>query len=226
MRQLVLGNLNYSSWSIRPLLVARKVGLPVEEVIVPLDFPETSARLKEISPTARVPLLIWDDLTVWDSLAITEWIAEWAPPGEVWPLDPKARAVARAVCAEMHSGFPELRRECPMDIRSRHDTPEMTAALDADIIRVEALWKSVRAEFGASGPFLFGKWSAADAFFTPVVTRFQTYGLARTRDASDYCAHILEDALFRKLEAQAKAEPWWIKYTPDGRSSGYLQPPA
>ena len=226
MRQLVLGNLNYSSWSIRPLLVARRVGLPVEEVIVPLDFPETSTRLKEISPTAKVPLLIWDDVTVWESLAITEWIAEWAPPGAVWPEDPKARAVARAVTSEMHAGFPELRRQCPMDIRARHATPEMTAALDADIVRVEALWRSVRAEFGQGGPFLFGKWSAADAFYTPVVTRFQTYGLARTRDASDYCAHILEDALFRKLEEQAKAEPWWIEYGPDGRSSGYLQPPA
>jgi len=226
MRQLVLGNLNYSSWSIRPLMVARKTGLPVEEVIVPLDFPETSARLKEISPTAKVPLLIWDDVTVWESLAITEWIAEWAPAGDVWPEDPKARAVARAAASEMHAGFQELRRQCAMDIRSRHDTPAITPALESDIARIQELWGQLRAGFGKGGPFLFGKWSAADAFYLPVVTRFRTYGLALSGAAADYAAAVLEDPDFLKLEEEAKAEPWWIKYTPDGRSSGYLQPPA
>jgi glutathione S-transferase len=148
MRRLVLGNLNYSSWSIRPLIAARKVGLPVEEVIVPLDFPETTARLKEISPTAKVPLLIWDDQTIWESLAITEWIAEWAPPGEVWPEDPVARAVARAAASEMHAGFPELRSKCPMDIRGRALPPEMTEKLAADVDRIQELWSGLRAEFG------------------------------------------------------------------------------
>ena len=125
MRQLILGNLNYSSWSIRPLLVARHVGLPVKEIIVPLDFPDTTAKLKEISPTAKVPLLLWEGQAIWESLAITEWIAEWAPPGEVWPEDPVARAVARAAASEMHAGFPELRGKCPMDIRGRELPPEM-----------------------------------------------------------------------------------------------------
>ena len=174
MRQLVLGNLNYSSWSIRPLLVARRVGLPVEEVIVPLDFPDTSARLKEISPTAKVPLLIWDDVTVWESLAITEWIADWAPAGEVWPEDAGKRAIARAVTSEMHAGFPALRKACPMDIRGRTATPEMTEALAAGIARIQVMWDEMRAQFGAGGDFLFGKWSAADAFYAPVVTRFRT----------------------------------------------------
>ena len=223
MRRLVLGNLNYSSWSIRPLMVARKVGLPVEEIIVPLDFPETTARLKEISPTAKVPLLIWDDQTVWESLAITEWIAEWAPSGTVWPEDPRARAIARAAASEMHAGFPELRGKCPMDIRAREQSPEMTAQLEADIARIQDLWSSLRAEFGRSGPFLFGHWSAADAFYLPVVTRFRTYGLPLTGAAADYAAAVLSDPDFLKLEEQAKAEPWWIKYGPDGRSSGYLK---
>ena len=129
MRQFVSGNLNYSSWSIRPLLVARKVGLPVEEIIVPLDFPETSAKLKSISPTAKVPLLIWDGLEIWESLAIAEFIAEWAPPGEVWPEALEARAIARAVSSEMHAGFAAIRNACSMDIRARHPAPDMTPAL-------------------------------------------------------------------------------------------------
>ena len=223
MRHLVLGNLNYSSWSIRPLLVARHVGLPVEEIIVPLDFPETSAKLKEISPTAKVPLLSWDDQTVWESLAITEWIAEWAKPGQVWPLDATARAVARAATSEMHAGFPALRSLCPMDIRARHAMPEMTQTLAADIARVDALWCELLERFGQTGPFLFGEWSAADAFYTPVVTRFRTYNLPLTPTAQTYADAILNDPKFRVLEDQAKAEPWWLASGPDGRSSGYLK---
>lgn len=223
MRQLILGNLNYSSWSIRPLMAARKSGLPVEEVIIPLDFPETTAKLREISPTAKVPLLIWDDQTVWESLAITEWIAEWAPPGAVWPEDPKARAIARAAAAEMHAGFPELRAKCSMDIRGREPTPDMTVKLEADIARIQDLWSELRTGFGKDGPFLFGRWSAADAFYLPVVTRFRTYGLPLSGAAADYAAACLEDPDFLKLEEQARAEPWWIHYGPDGRSSGYLR---
>ncbi|MCU0732273.1 MAG: glutathione S-transferase [Hyphomonas sp.] len=226
MRHFVSGNLNYSSWSIRPLLVARKVKLPVDEVIVPLDFPETSAKLKALSPTAKVPLLIWDGLEIWESLAIAEFIAEWAPPGEVWPLDPEKRAIARAVSSEMHAGFQTIRNMCSMDIRSRHPTPDMTPALEADIARLQAMWSGLRAKHGKDGPFLFGKWSAADAFYTPVVTRFRTYGLPLSGAAAEYAAAVLEDPLFRTLEEQAKLEPWWIKYGPDGRSSGMLTPPA
>jgi glutathione S-transferase len=224
MRQFVSGNLNYSSWSIRPLLVARKVGLPVEEIIVPLDFPETTAKLKSISPTAKVPLLLWDGIEIWESLAIAEFIAEWAPPGEVWPLDAEARAIARAVSSEMHAGFAAIRSACPMDIRARHPAPDMTPTLDADITRLHSMWSGLRAKYGKGGPFLFGAWSAADAFYTPVVTRFRTYGLPLSGAAADYATAVLEDPLFLKLEEQAKAEPWWIKYGPDGRSSGYLKP--
>ncbi|MAN44722.1 MAG: glutathione S-transferase [Alphaproteobacteria bacterium] len=223
MRQLVLGNLNYSSWSIRPMMVARRVGLPVEEVIVPLDFPETSAKLKEISPTAKVPLLIWDDVIVWESLAITEWIAEWAPAGAVWPEDSTKRAIARAVAGEMHAGFPALRKACPMDIRGREDTPDITYALQSDIERIQSMFSALRRQYGEGGDFLFGKWSAADAFYLPVVTRFRTYGLELTGAAKDYYDAVLEDADFRILEKQAEAEPWWIKYTADGRSSGYIK---
>jgi glutathione S-transferase len=228
MRQFVSGNLNYSSWSIRPLLVARKVNLPVEEVIVPLDFPETTAQLKALSPTAKVPLLIWDGTEIWESLAITEFIAEWAPPGAVWPLEPEKRAVARAVSSEMHAGFQAIRQACSMDIRSRHPAPDMTPALEADISRLQTMWSGLRARYGSGGPFLFGAWSAADAFYTPVVTRFRTYGLPLSGAAAEYSAAVLEDPLFRALEEQAKLEPWWIRYGPggSGRSTGYLKPQA
>lgn len=228
MRRFVSGNLNYSSWSIRPLLVARKVNLPVEEVIVPLDFPETTAQLKALSPTAKVPLLIWDGTEIWESLAITEFIAEWAPPGAVWPLEPEKRAVARAVSSEMHAGFQAIRQACSMDIRSRHPAPDMTPALEADITRLQTMWSGLRARYGSGGPFLLGAWSAADAFYTPVVTRFRTYGLPLGGAAAEYSAAVLEDPLFRTLEEQAKLEPWWIKYGPggSGRSTGYLKPQA
>ena len=228
MRRFVSGNLNYSSWSIRPLLVARKVNLPVEEVIVPLDFPETTAQLKALSPTAKVPLLIWDGTEIWESLAITEFIAEWAPPGAVWPLEPEKRAVARAVSSEMHAGFQAIRQACSMDIRSRHPAPDMTPALEADITRLQAMWSGLRARYGSGGPFLFGAWSAADAFYTPVVTRFRTYGLPLCGAAAEYSAAVLEDPLFRALDEQAKLEPWWIRYGPggSGRSTGYLKPQA
>jgi glutathione S-transferase len=222
MRQFISGNLNYSSWSIRPLLIARKVALPVEEVIVPLDFPETAERLRAISPTAKVPLLIWDGIEIWESLAIAEFIAEWAPPGTVWPADAAARAIARAAASEMHAGFQTLRATCPMDIRARHSTPVITPALQADISRIQTMWSALRRRHESAGPFLFGAWSAADAFFTPVVTRFRTYGLPLTGAAADYAAAIVDDPLFRQLETEAEAEPWWIRYGPDGRSSGYL----
>lgn len=228
MRKFISGNLNYSSWSIRPLFAVRKAGLGIEEEVVPLDFPETTARLREISPTAKVPLLIWDDLLIWESLAITEFVAELAGPGIIWPKDTARRAIARAVSSEMHAGFAAIRSACSMDIRGRCPTPEMTPALEADITRLQAMWSLLRETHGRNtdepGPFLFGAWSAADAFYLPVVTRFRTYGLKLTGAAADYAAVVLEDPDFKRLEEQATAEPWWISYGPDGRSSGYLKP--
>lgn len=230
MRKFISGNLNYSSWSIRPLLAVRKAGLGIEEEIIPLDFPETTTRLKAISPTAKVPLLIWDGTEIWESLAITEFVAEQAGPGVIWPKDATRRAIARAVSSEMHAGFAALRKACPMDIRARAPSPEMTAELAADIARIQTMWTQLRETHGQNtdepGPFLFGAWSAADAFYTPVVTRFRTYALPLPGAAADYAAAILADPLFKTLEQEAAAEPWWISYGPEGRSSGYLKPEA
>lgn len=220
MRKFVSGNLNYSSWSIRALLMARHVGLDVDEEIVPLDFPDTTDKLAAISPTRKVPLLIWDDETVWDSLAIIEWLAERYPG--VWPESPPARARARAISAEMHSGFPTLRKDCPMDIRASHPTPEMTEALAGDIRRVDTIWTETREQFGGDGPFFFGDWCAADAVYAPVVTRFITYNLPRSDAAQAYMDAVMAHPLMVKLAEEAAAEPWWIKYTADGRSSGFI----
>lgn len=221
MRKFVSGNLNYSSWSIRALLMVRHLRLDIEEEIVPLDFPDTTARLAEISPTRRVPLLIWDDETVWDSLAIIEWLADRFPDQRVWPEDRKQRAQARAVSAEMHSGFPDLRRSCPMDIRSRHGRPEMSEALANDIARVDAIWKDALEASG--GPYLFGEWSAADAVYAPVVTRFQTYDLPRSAASQAYMVAVLSHPLMTQLAKEAAAEPWGITYGPDGRRA-WLRP--
>ncbi|MGB3624231.1 MAG: glutathione S-transferase [Henriciella sp.] len=220
MRKFVSGNLNYSSWSIRALLMARHVGLDAEEEIVPLDFPDTTGKLAAISPTRKVPLLIWDDETVWDSLAIIEWLAERYEG--VWPDDAKARARARAISAEMHSGFPALRRACPMDIRSRHPAPDLTDDLKSDIARIDRIWADTRAEFGEGGPFLFGDWCAADAVYAPVVTRFISYDLPRSGVAETYMDAVMAHPLVTALAAQAETEPWWIRYTADGRSSGFI----
>lgn len=217
MKRFVSGNLNYSSWSIRALLMARHVGLDAEEEILPLEFPETTARLAELSPSRKVPLLLWDDETVWDSLAIIEWLAEHAPEKGVWPSDRKARARARAISAEMHSSFPDLRKACPMDIRSRHKTPQLTDGLKRDIARVDAIWCETLETFGGDGPFLFGDWCAADAVYAPVVTRFQTYDLPRSKTAQAYMEAVFAHPLMVKLSAEAEAEPWGLGYGADGR---------
>lgn len=215
MRKFVSGNLNYSSWSIRALLMARHVGLEADEEVIPLDMPDTVERLSALSPTRKVPLLIWDDETVWDSLAIIEWLAE-RFPDDVWPTDDKARSRARAISAEMHSGFPTLRRLCPMDIRARHATPELSDALKTDIARVDQIWTETRERFGDDGDFLFGDWSAADAVYAPVVTRFRTYSLPRSKTADAYMDAVLAHPLMQALEEEAAAEPWTIVYTADG----------
>lgn len=230
MRRFISGNLNYSSWSIRPLLVLRRSGLDVGEEVIPLDRPGSSERLLQLSPTAKVPVLVWDGLEIWDSLAITEFLSEQAGPGLVWPLDPHRRAIARSVCCEMHAGFQALRSLCPMDIRARHAPPAMTPELKADIARIDRIWTDLRRGHGLNGeeagPFLFGAWSAADAFFTPVATRLRTYGLELRDEAGTYAAALLDDPVFRQVEAEAQAEPWWIRYGPDGRTSGELTLPA
>jgi len=210
MTVLYLGNLNYSSWSIRAALVARASGLEIEEIVLPVGEQDTYDTLNQATGQHRVPALVASDLIVHDSLAITEWIAEQTAPGKVWPVDAAKRARARSLCAEMHAGFIDIRSWMGVDIRSRKPTPEMTPGLKWDVERVLQIWTETREAYGGGGDFLFGHWCAADAFFMPVATRFRTYGLALEGVPAAYAAALLEHPLTKQIEAQAEAEPWTL----------------
>jgi glutathione S-transferase len=185
--KLIIGNKNYSSWSLRPWLLMRMLDLPFEEVLIPLYTPDAKAQLLARAPSGKVPALHDGTLVVWDSLAIVEYLAEQYPGVPVWPADAEARAIARSVTAEMHAGFSALRTHMPMNCRASLPGKGHTPEVLADIARITALWSDCRARFGAAGgPFLFGAFSAADAFYAPVVTRFLTYGVALPDDARAY----------------------------------------
>jgi glutathione S-transferase len=203
---LVIGNKNYSSWSLRPWLLLKHFGIPFDEVLVALDTPTTRDDIEKFSPSGRVPALIDGALTVWDSLAICEYVAE--TTGKGWPQAREARAVARSVSAEMHSGFTNLRSLWPMNARARNRRTAMTAALEADIGRIDEIWNDCRARFGASGPWLFGEYSIADAMYAPVVLRFNTYGAGISQTARWYMASVLEDASLQEWLQAAKHETW------------------
>ena len=175
---LVIGNKTYSSWSLRPWLLLRHGGVPFDEVRVALYTPESRARILAHSPAGKVPVLLDGPLRIWDSLAICEYAAERFPDRCGWPAHPAARAVARSVSAEMHAGFVSLRSELPMNCRARRSGVAPSPAARADIDRVIALVEACRAGFGGTGPFLFGAFSPADAFYAPVALRFATYGVA------------------------------------------------
>ncbi len=217
MTELILGNMNYSSWSIRAALVSRASGLGLQERIVPLGFDETKAELIAQTGLHTVPVLVHGNLIIRDSLAITEWIAEQVDAGKVWPKDSSKRALARSVCAEMHSGFIGLRSQMPVNVRARSPQPELVGDLARDIDRVCAIWETCRARFAADGPFLFGAWCAADAFYAPVVTRFKTYGYDLEGALLAYSDAVWEHPLLVELRRQAEAEPWEIEM-------GYLGP--
>ncbi len=202
------GNLNYSSWSLRAVLCARQTGLAIEEQTIPLDDPGTGRRLAAVSPAGRVPVLHAGDLVIWDSLAIVEWLNEAAPAAGLWPAEPDARAVARSVAAEMHSGFAALREALPMDLRALRTPVAVTAATRADIQRITALWEDCRRRFGHGGDFLFGAWSAADAMYAPVVSRFRTYGIALAGAAAAYAEAAWAWPGLQRALREAGAEPW------------------
>lgn len=210
---LVIGNKAYSSWSLRPWLALRQAGIAFAETVIPLRQPDTAARIAERSPSGRVPALIHDGLTVWDSLAICECVAELAPEAGLWPADRAARAVARSVSAEMHSGFVSLRTTMSMDLKRDRKGQGMTEATAADIARIEALWADARTRFGvpAGGPFLFGAFTIADAMFAPVVTRLETYGVAVSPVSRAYMDAVLALPAMREWIAAAKDEPWGLE---------------
>lgn len=203
---LVIGNKNYSSWSLRPWLLMKRLDIPFNEVVITLDTPTTREDIEKFSPSGRVPVLLQGELCIWDSLAICEYLAELT--GKGWPAAPAARAVARSVCAEMHSGFTNLRSLWPMNARARNRRTALTAALEADIGRIDEIWNDCRARFGSGGPWLFGEYTIADAMYAPVVLRFNTYGASISQTARWYMASVLEDAALQEWLQGARRESW------------------
>ena len=192
---LVIGTKRFSSWSLRPWLALKVAAIPFREIEIALRQPATKAEILRHSPSGKVPLLDDDGLAIWDSLAICEYLAERFPAARLWPEDVSARAVARAVAAEMHSGFMPLRRDCPMDVVADTPLTEISEEVQADVARLEAAWTDCRARFGgrsaAGGPFLFGRFSIADAMMAPVVTRLRTYHLPVGGVARAYCDAVM-----------------------------------
>jgi glutathione S-transferase len=173
--RLVIGNKNWSSWSLRPWLAMRRAGLAFDEINVRLRLPESKTEILKHSPSGMVPTLIDGDLAIRDSLAIIEYLAERHPEAKLWPRDANARAVARSASAEMHSGFAPLRQHCSMEVLARSPQATLPPEVEANVERIVALWRECRQKFGKGGPFLFGKFSAADAMHAPVAARFRTY---------------------------------------------------
>lgn len=207
---LAIGNKNYSSWSLRPWLAMKATGIPFDEVVIPLYVDGSKEEILTHSPAGKVPALRDGDIRVWDSLAIIEYLAETHPAAGLWPADPAARAMARSISCEMHSGFQPLRRQYTMNVRRRVEGRPRDADADRDITRIEALWTQARETFGSGGPFLFGRFSAADAMYAPVVTRFETYGLDVGPVARAYMDSVLTMPAMMQWYAEAAAESWTI----------------
>ena len=191
--KMVLGTRRWSSWSMRPWLVARHAGLDFEEEVVTLRTPETSAALQPYSPGGQAPVLLDGGLAVWDSLAICEYLADKHPEKHLWPADLSARAQGRSACGQMHSGFQSLRGECSMDLGAPIQTLELTQATQADVRKIVRLWRELLVRYG--GPYLLGyHWSIADAFYIPVASRFRTYGvdLSLYGDEDGACAAYVD----------------------------------
>ncbi len=212
--KLIIGNKNYSSWSLRGWLAARQSGLAFEEIMVPMHGEEWEARKDdgEFQPSSgKVPIL-WDGETVvWDSLAILEYLADKVGRERFWPRDDAARGMARSMVAEMHSSYAALRAECPMNVRRRVEKAQISDAARSDVVRILGLWAEARARFGRGGPFLFGTFGAADIVYAPVVSRFLTYGFGVPGFAQSYMQAIWEHEWLQQWIAASEDEEWVIE---------------
>jgi glutathione S-transferase len=206
--KLVIGNKNYSSWSMRPWLAMRANDIPFEEIFIPLytDNKADKDRILSFSPAGKVPTLIDGDVTVWDSLAILEYLAERFPDKKLWPEDRAQRAHARAISAEMHSGFLPLRSECGMNLHRPIGAIALSADARANVARIEEIWLDCRERYGRRGPYLFGAFTAADAMFAPVVHRFRTYAIEVAPQAKAYMETMMALPAFAEWTQAGLAE--------------------
>jgi glutathione S-transferase len=205
---LIIGNKNYSSWSMRPWLAMKVAGIAFEEEVISLNAPDFKERLLKFSGTGKVPTLIDGDVHVWESLAILEYLAEKFPAAALWPTDVKARAHARAIANEMHAGFVPLRRACPMNLWRPVKKMTLDDNVAANARRIDALWSDCRARFGARGPFLFGKFGVADAMYAPVVSRFHTYAIGASPVSKAYMDAVMALPAWGEWKSAAIKEPW------------------
>jgi glutathione S-transferase len=204
---LIIGNKNYSSWSLRPWLLLRHFGIEFDEIVLPLDTPEFYQRIGQYSPNGRVPALHVGDEIIWDSLAICETANERWLGDRGWPTEPRARAAARSAAAEMHSGFAAMRSQLPMNCRRQPRAPHWDANASKDIARIEQLWQDLRSRHGAGGDFLCGEFGIVDAMFAPVCVRFRGYGPSLGEQALAYMQTIFALPAMREWQAGADAEP-------------------
>jgi len=205
--QLVIGNKNHSSWSLRPWLLLHQAGIPFEEIRVPLYQAGTKSQLARYSTWTRVPILIDGPVTVWESLAICEYLAERHADKNLWPTDIRARAMARSVSAEMHAGFSTLRHELSMDCRAYHPGFPVSAGARNDLDRIETLWSECRTQFASAGPFLFGAFSVADAMYAPIALRVRTYDVNIKPESADYVSALLALPAMQAWIDSARDEP-------------------
>lgn len=211
--KLVIANKNYSSWSLRPWLVLRQADIPFQEERISFNDPQLKQKIRQASPSGRVPALVDGDLVVWDSLAIVEYLAEKFPDKHLWPQDVRARAVARSLCAEMHAGFATLRSALVMNFEADLPGRGLNVKVQAEVDRLVEMWQDTRARFGAGGPFLFGGFTIADAFFAPIVRRFLGYAISLPPVAAAYAQAVAALPGYQEWAAGAKAEHDF--YAPD-----------
>lgn len=208
---LVIGNKNYSSWSLRPWILLKYFKIPFEEVLIPLYEGNYKAEILKYSPYGKVPILVHGPVKVWESLAICQYLAEAFPQHKMWPQKIEEKAWAYSISQEMHAGFVKLRTHMPMNIRSTHAGKGKTPDVERDITRIIEIWTSCRQEFQSKGPFLFGPFTIADAMFVPVVTRFKTYGISLEGLAADYSNAIQSLPAFQEWKEKSIQEPWFVQ---------------
>lgn len=209
---LIIGNKNYSSWSLRPWIAMKVAGIGFDETVIPLYEPGSREEILKYSPAGKVPVLIDGDQHVWETLAILDHLAEKFPAAGLWPKDARARSHARVVAAEMHAGFQALRRNCTMNLWLPVKPRPQPEEVMADVRRIDALWSDCRARFGQGGPFLFGAFGAADAMYAPVVARFHNYGIAVGPVARAYMEAVMALPAWQEWTAAALKEPWVMKH--------------
>ncbi len=210
--KLIIGNKNYSSWSLRPWIAMKVVGFVFDEKVIPLYEPGSREEILKYSPAGKVPVLIDGDQRIWETIAILEYLAEKFPAAGLWPKNPVARSHARVVASEMHAGFNALRRNCPMNMWLPPKPRPQPDEVIADVVRIEALWADCRVRFGQGGPFLFGAFGAADAMYAPVVARFYNYAIPVSGPTRAYMDAVMALPSWKEWCAAASKEPWVMRH--------------